>query len=799
MKRLCDHCHLEYEEEALFSEEIEGQKRYFCCKGCQGVYHLLRSSGLENFYEKVGDRKLAPPKENFLESSRFDSEAFGRKYVKEEEGMRRISLILEGIHCAACVWLNEKVLYQREGVIEVSINYTNNKASILWDPKRIKLSEIIDIIRSIGYDAYPYDPRLQEERANSERREYYTRMVVGIFCTMNIMWIAVAQYAGYFSGMDATVRHILNFASFVLCTPALFYSGWIFYRGAYFGLKHGFVTMDLLVASGATLAYLYSIYAALSGIGETYFESVTMIITFVLIGKFLEVKGKKSAVDALDSLNSQIPEAVIVVRGEERISLAPEEVEIGEVVEILPGERLALDGVLLSSKALMDESALSGESLPIQKSMGETLLSGAINLQYAVQYRVSKSLNDSLLSSIIRLVEDSLGKKPQIEKRANELSRRFSTTILSLALLTFALWYGVIEAGFERSLVVAISVIVIACPCALALATPIASLVGLTESIKKKLLFKEARFLETMAKANLLLVDKTGTLTLGRPQVVREQQWGEMDRSLWLSLVQKSTHPVSVGVASYLKMQGIMGIREFLEFEQIDSKGLRGVLEEGEILGGSLEFLREHGVALGGYEPSERTLFAVAFQGALRGVLELEDPLKPHAKESLEGIRAQGIEVVMLTGDHFAIAAKVAQTLEISEFHAAMNPLEKADFVEKMRQRGRVVVMAGDGINDALALSKSDIAVAMGQGTDVAIAVSDVVVLDDSLLALQEAFSLSHRTYRFIKQNIALSLTYNALTIPLAAMGYVIPLVAAASMSFSSLLVVGNSLRIKKG
>lgn len=798
MKRLCDHCHLEYEEEALFSEVVGGEERFFCCKGCQGVYHLLHSSGLDSFYEKLGSHHLAPPKEHLLEASRFDSEAFRRQYVKESGALAQISLVLEGIHCAACVWLNEKVLYQREGVVEVSINYTNNKATIIWNPAQIKLSEIIETIRSIGYDAYPYDPRLQEERANTQRRDYYTRLVVGIFCTMNIMWIAVAQYAGYFSGIDPVVRHILNVASFLLCTPALFYSGWVFFRGAYYGLKHGFITMDLLVSSGASLAYLYSIYAALSGVGETYFESVTMIITFVLTGKFLEVKGKKSAVDALDSLNAQIPEAVVVVRGEERVTLSPQEVQVGEIVEVLSGERLALDGELLSPKALLDESALSGESLPVEKRAGVRVLSGSIALQYPLRYRVTELFSDSLMANIVRLVEDSLGKKPQIERRANELSRHFSSTILLLALATFGVWYGWLGVGIERALVVGISVIVIACPCALALATPIASLVGLTESIKRKLLFKEARFFETLAKAEVLLVDKTGTLTQGKPQVVEAREFGALEWGAVLALVRQSTHPVSAGVARYLHERGIVQESELWDLEQVEARGLRAQSAHGELLGGSLEFLRDQGVDTSAYTKGDRTIFALALGGRLGAVLELEDPLKPNAKESLEAIRALGVNIIMLTGDHEAIAGRVAGELGIETFRAGIDPLQKAAFVEELHAQGRRVVMAGDGINDALALSKSDLAIAMGQGTDVAIGVSDVVLLDDSMEALKEAFVLSHRTYRFIKQNIALSLLYNALTIPLAMMGYVIPLVAAASMSLSSLLVVGNSLRIRR-
>lgn len=795
MKRRCDHCHLEYDEDALFRDESFEDVRFFCCKGCQGVYHLLRSSGLDSFYDKLGSSTLEPPKELDSQLSRFDSEAFTRQYIKQESGISTISLIISNIHCAACVWLNEKILHQQNGIIEASINYTNNKAVISWDSSKIALSQIIALIRSIGYDAHPYDPKTQEERAHKARRDYYTRMVVGIFCTMNIMWIAIAQWAGYFSGMDSSMRHILNFASFMLATPALFFSGWIFFRGAYYGLKHGLVGMDLLVASGASMAYFYSIYAAISGAGETYFDSVAMIITFVLMGKFLEIKGKKSAVDSLDALEAQIPSTVIVLQNEKRIAKAPDEVIVGDVIEVLPGERLALDGILLSEHASIDESALSGESLPVEKCKNDEILSGAINLENAITYRVSRIFGDSLMSNIIHLIEDSLSKKPHIETRANELARYFSIIVLTLSLVTFVAWIY-IGKNIEVALITAISVVIVACPCALALATPIASLVALSESLKKKLLFKEARFFETIAKADLLVIDKTGTLTHAKPSVVDVQRFLEFDSSTLLALVKSSAHPISRGVARFLEEKGIIET-PLLESMQIPARGLVGIDNDGiEWLGGNLSFLNERGIDTRAISPTSRLQFAIAYNGNLVAVFGLEDEIKSDAKSAIESIQKLGIEVVMLTGDHEDSAREVANKLKIA-YKAELTPSQKAEYVRTAHDHGRVVVMAGDGINDAPALALSDIAVAMSGGMDVAIGVSDVVVMDNSLGALSAAFALSRRTFALIKQNIAISLFYNALTIPLAMLGYVIPLIAAVAMSMSSLLVVGNSWRIK--
>jgi len=319
----------------MITEQEGDKKLFFCCKGCQGVYHLLKEEGLDTFYEKLGDTTLDPARKNTEDLERFDLEGFTRKYVRSTpEGWNEINLIIEGIHCSACVWLNEKVLHQTNGIIEASINYSNNKARVVWDPDQIRLSQIIEKIRSIGYNAYPYDPSLQEERAVKLRNDYYSRILVGVFATMNIMWIAVAQYAGYFTGMERGHKNILNIAEFILATPTLFYSGWIFFRGAWYGLKNRFINMDVLVATGAVLAWCYSIYAMWTLKGEVYFDSVTMIITFVLVGKYLEVLSKKQAVDTLDKILGSMPTEATVVKNGEKSLIAIENVEPGDIIEL---------------------------------------------------------------------------------------------------------------------------------------------------------------------------------------------------------------------------------------------------------------------------------------------------------------------------------------------------------------------------------------------------------------------------------------------------------------------------------
>jgi len=773
---------------------IVEDEHYFCCKGCQGVYHLLNAEGLDTFYDKLGDTKLQPATQENSYLEKFDLEGFKNKYIHiDEDGLYEINLIIEGIHCSACVWLNEKVLHKTDGVIEATINYTNNKAKVVWDPDVVQLSQLIETIRSIGYNAYPYDPKLQEERAISTRKTYYTRILVAVFGAMNIMWLAVAHYAGYFSGMQQSFKDILNVAEFILATPVLFYSGWIFFRGAYYGYKNNIVNMDTLVASGALSAYIYSIYAMITQHGEVYFDSVVMIITFVLVGKYLEVLSKKSAVDTLDSIMGSTPTEVTVLQDAAKALVSIENIIVDDMIELKPGEKVVIDGEVTWGEASFDESSLTGENEPIYKKQGDSILSGSICLDSVIHYKATANASNSMLTSIVSLLEESITKKPHIEQLANTVSGYFSTIILLIALLTFVGWYFTMG-SFETALIVGISVIVIACPCALGLATPMATLVGIGIAAKRGILFKEATFLETMAKADILALDKTGTITEGKPSVVDAEIFEDFSPSTLHALVNTSNHPISKGIKIYLE-QNYEDIKPLIleDIRSIEAKGLSAQYNGQTLLGGNADLLQNLTIDTN----SENALFFFSIDNKLVARFELTDTIREGTKEAIESIKALGVDIVMLTGDHKQSANKVASQVGIETVHAKLLPQDKASMIDTFHRKGHIVVMVGDGINDAIALASSDIAIAMGNGADVAINVSDIVLLDEKPLRLYDSFKLSRRTFLAVKENLSFSLLYNVIAVPLAILGYVNPLVAALSMSLSSLIVVGNSLRIK--
>ena len=802
----CNHCHLSFDEKIMIKENDLN----FCCGGCQSVYHILKSENLDSFYEKLGNKTIkAPLQVSNDDLSKFDSENFLNSYTTiTKDGFVQIDLILEGIHCAACVWLNEKVLYDTKGVIEANINFTTNKARVVFNSDILKLSDIIKKIRSVGYNAYAYDSSIADKEASKAKQDYFVRIMVAVVCTMNIMMLSVAKYTGFFTGMSIEVKNMIHLAEFILATPVLFFSGFVFYKGAYFGLKNRIVNMDLLVSSGATMTYVYSLFVLFGAKGESYFDSVAMIITFVLVGKYLEVIGKKSAIDTLDKIKSTLPLEAIVVKDGKKETKALNLVQVGDLIELKIGEKVPVDGKIISGNASFDESSLTGESIPVYKKTGDNIFSGTVILDSTILFEVVKDFKNSTFSSIVTLLEDSLNSKPKIQTLANKISRRFSLIILSIAFITFLVWYyfgldlGFYFEGvnqFERSFITAISVVVIACPCALALATPMASLVGISELAKKSLLFKEAKFIETIANATTVVFDKTGTLTKGELEVSFVEFFNKDERSINLlySLLDSSNHPVSIAVKRYIKENFEVSNLILEDVKNIEAKGLSARYENIEILGGNEALLKEFDVKINIHLNSKFTQYLFCIDKKIVANFELKDELKDDAKELIEYLKEQNIESIMLTGDNNFVASSIAKELEISNYKANLTPKDKADFIKDLKNSGKTVVMVGDGVNDSVALASSDVAIAMGNSADVSMMVSDVVMLNSKLKSLKDAFIISKKTYKHIKQNLAFSLIYNTITIPIAAAGFIIPLFAALSMSLSSLVVVLNSLRIK--
>ena len=738
----------------------------------------------------------------------FTTEAFRRNYLEPRpDGKASVSLLLEGIRCAGCSHTVEKVLQSHPGVLEADLNYSTHRTKLVWDEAQTGLDRIIDAIQSAGYDARPQPlvlPGLDQEE--TQTRERFPQLMLAIFGAMNLMWIAIAQYAGYFTGMEQRHEDLLNLASFALATPVLFYSGVPFFRGAWRDLKLGSLGMDFQVAFSTTLIYLYSTYAALVRSGNTYFEAVAMFIAFLSIGKYLEQLGIRKILNQGRAFQNLMPFSVTRIDGDQRQEAALEDILPGWVLEVQPGERVAADGEVLEGEALVDESHLTGEPLPVNKQPGAQLSSGSICQDGVLRYQVRKAAAESTLARIIRRVEDALSSKPRIRVLADRLARYFVLGITAVAAATF-IWVWQTTSSPEHALMNAMAVLIIACPCALSLATPIAVLTGLSVATSQRILFRDGAQFETLRQVTDVVLDKTGTITAGTPEVSEVTWQGAPQEALAFALASQSKHPVSRTIRKHYEAHALSPVT-LSHLKEVAGRGLRANWEGREVLGGSLSFLRESGVR---FSPAEEaylqqvltsagSLFFLALDHTLCGTFVIHDQIRPGSQAAIAHLQSLGLRVHLLTGDHPAAAHAVAEACSLvpERVHASASPEDKLAFVQNLQASGASVLMVGDGLNDAPALAQADLGIAMGASADKALEISDLVLLSNSLEALVSALKISHHAFHLIRQNLGISLIYNLIALPLAIGGWVIPLIAALSMSLSSLLVVLNSLRSRR-
>lgn len=896
MQTPCTHCKQIYNKNALkeVKDTDTNETLYFCCNGCELAYSLLKSCDLESFYTKLGNNTLQTKQiqdsKNVI--TNFNSINFTQKYLKDSHGLKEVHFVIEGVVCAACVWLNEQILAKIHGIKEIKINYTTHKAKILFDSNETNFQNIYDEIAKIGYRAIVYDPQDKEQNDNVRNREYYIKLAVAIFCAMNVMWVNVGQYSGFFSGIDSISSNILNLASFILTTPVLFFCASNFYKQAYRGLKNGVIGMELLVVTGTSLVYCYSIYAWLSESGHTYFESVCMIILFVLSAKFLESLSQKRANDNLCRLNAILP---LEARKENGEIISVYDVKVGDTLLVLAGEMLCVDGILLSPNAHLDYANISGESLTITKEVDEEVMAGAIALDKPLIYKAQKSFEDSSMSKLARLLKESEFSTPKIATTAFKIAGKFSRIVLSIALLSFCYYYFLAQSGFEYALLIAVSVIVIACPCALALATPIASVVGLNVGFKNHIIYTKADFLESLSKADSVVFDKTGTLTEGKMSIANITHYNGLrelilesrkhhikcnetsqtslksdtlpinqdraylddnldfkkihsktlqstqathnldstintpnftkptkntktlpqeEKAFLYALFKHNNHVIAKTIAHFLynsdtaeqdSIKALSDKYSFNDFSLIAGNGFESYYKNTHIIGGSRAYMEKMGIILHDKDiEDEMSECFIAYklhderQYTLAYKFSLKDSIKEGAKDLIALLRKHKKKVIILSGDRESVVKKIAQELHITDYKHSQTPLEKASFVQDLITNGHNVVMIGDGLNDSLALKYAQVGIAMGSGSEIALQYSDVIILNDSLKSLANSFSIAHKTLHIIKGNLIMSLVYNALAIPLAFFGFVIPLFAAAFMSLSSLCVVLNSLRLYK-
>ncbi|NHB39064.1 heavy metal translocating P-type ATPase [Helicobacter pylori] len=775
----CSHCQLEFKESELFKEVIHHKELYFCCTGCARVYALLLDLNLESFYDKLNDSTLAPvtPQDsmNILELEQALEENNKSDFI--------LNLLLEKTHCNACLWLNQKVLERLSGVKKVSVNFTTHHLQIVFD-KSLDPKEIVQKIESLGYGAKIYNAKNYTLKAQKEQRSYLLTLSVGFFATMNLMFIAIAKYASYGSGMDKLMQRNLDLVSLFLSLLVLVVVGRFFIKGAFYGLKNGVLGMDLSVSFGALSAFVYSVYAMLVS-QETYFEASSTILTLVFGSKFLELKARLFANEKCLALESHEIHSVIIVENGKQIEKHPKDVAIGSVVWVPSGAKIALDGVLLNN-ASVDASLISGEFKPLELGVNDPILGGYVNVGMPFSYQVSATFQNSRLSGLLETLKKSFLEKPLIESSANQIADIFSKAVLFLAFVSFLLWQFGLGGNFEKALMVCISVLVISCPCAFALATPIALVIGVFKN--PLIVFKEALFLETLAKVKKIFIDKTGTLTQKEVLLKEKIIYEEFDERLLKSLLKTREH-----LAHSAILKALDGDEVSLEKIEFFAHGLKASYQNETLLVGSLKFLKSMGVDLKVKE-SANIMVGFAKNKTLCALFILEERLKANAKEVVQALQNKGLELEILSGDNESSVKECAKKLGISKYHAHLTPEDKAQTISSYKG---VCAMIGDGNNDALALKQASVSLGFEKSA-LSKSACDILLLEEDLSLLEKAFHNAQKVYQVVLQNIVLSLIYNAILIPVAMLGYINPLIASLSMSASSLLVVLNSLRLKR-
>lgn len=805
MENLCYHCGLEIPKGVDLKVAINGENRAMCCAGCAAVAKMIVSGGLSNYYQKRDALPNSPreAKPAVLEElALFDHQNFQKNFVQQKaENLLEASLLLEGMTCAACLWLIERHLMNQIGVASVEINYATRRARIAWDLTKTKLSQILESVAQIGYRAYPYDAAKNEALNKKERKDALWRLWVAGFGMMQVMMYAFPVYIAD-GDMSPEIENLMRWAGFLLTLPVIFYSAAPFFKNAYRDLKIRHLGMDVPVALGIGVAFSASIYALLTQTGEVYFDSVTMFVFFLLAGRFVEMTARQKAMAGSESLARLMPNFAHRLQKNGQIEeCLVADLNVGDFVLIKPGEIIPADGIVLKGQSWVDESLLTGESMPIAKKENDFLIGGAINRDSALTMRVQKVGENTKLSAIIRLMEHSSMNKPKIVILADKIAAYFVAAVLILALSVATYW---LAHDSSKALWITVSVLVVTCPCALSLATPVALTVATGALAKEGILTTHNHSIETLARATHFVFDKTGTLTEGKLHLQTCLPLNNKMRQECLriacSLEKLSEHPFARALLKEVNHFENFSALTVENFQNQVGKGVVGSIEGQHYFLGKLN-QSDWTLLNKQISPDCASSWIVLKENNLPiAFLGFSDALREDAKAFIQALKKEKKSLCLLSGDSVRAAQKIGQQLgfDSSEILAEQSPEEKHRFVENLQKNGAIVAMFGDGVNDAPVLAKAQVSIVMNEGADLAKNQADLILLHSKLFSVYLGILRSRRTLKTISQNLAWAVCYNIVALPLAMAGYVTPWMAGIGMSASSLLVVLNSLRIGK-
>ena len=772
------------------------------CAGCAGTIEeaLADLPGVREVNVNIADETASvayDPESLQPEALLAAVKAAGYGAEIAHEGVRKLRLAISGMHCASCVGSVESVLEKLPGVISAAVNLADESAVVEYDPDEAGAQKIIAAVKSAGYEATVAEDTHVDQQQAERARELRLQRSLFIFGTILTVPIFII------SMFHLTVAPEVLFA---LTTPVQIVLGWQFYVGSAKALRGGRASMDVLIAIGSTAAWAYSTWFTFFAVGNLYFETAAVILTLITLGRYLEARARGQASDAIRALMELAPDEATVIRDGEEVTLRAGEVQIGDLVLVRPGSRLPVDGMVQSGHSTVDESMITGESIPVEKSEGDEVIGGTVNLAGSLRFEATAVGSETALQQIIRLVREAQGTKPPIQRLADTVSAYFVPAVVVIAIFTLAGWL-LTERGFEAGMLAAVAVLLIACPCALGLATPTAVMVGTGVGAEHGVLIRQAAALEVVGRLDAVVFDKTGTLTRGEPDVTEVVALGDLPEDDLLRLAAAaelpSEHPLGRAIVEHTRTRH-MDLAEADDFEALVGRGVRATVAGREVLIGSERLMSEHEIdtsaaasTMQELEDLGRTALMVAVDGQVAGIIALADVAKDSSRATVRRLKELGLDIYLLTGDNRRTARAIAEELEIDEVLAEVLPEQKSDAISRLQQEGRLVAMVGDGINDAPALAQADVGIAIGTGTDVAMEAGEITLVSGDPAAVVRAIVLSRRTLAHIKQNLFFSFLYNTAAIPLAMVGLLNPMIAAGAMAASSVSVVGNSLRLR--
>ncbi|WP_394205981.1 heavy metal translocating P-type ATPase [Shewanella waksmanii] len=793
----CFHCAEPVTTGSQFVTVINDQPRLMCCPGCQAVSQAIIDAGLTNYYKfrtEPGSRQTALVPDELNHYSAFDLPEVQQDFVHHQAELSSTSLTIDGITCAACAWLIEHRLKHIPGINSIKVNSTTERAAIKWDNTQIQLSEILNHISQIGYQAAPYQVDEQEKQSKENSRKFLLRLGLAGFATMQVMMFALALYSEYFTDLEVEYRDYFRWVSMIFAAPVVFYSAQPFYFSAVRGMLVGRLNMDVSVSIAICGAYIASCIATVQGTGEVYFESVSMFTFFLLLGRYLEQNARQKAAMSANNLHKLVPLTANRVNQDGSIEEIPaKKLQVGDTVLVKPGEALPADGFVIKGETGVDEAMLTGEQTPVIKSLDSQVYAGTINLDHPLTVSITAVGQQQLVAEIMRMQEDAANTKPKVAEYVDTISNYFTWTILIIAAITYIVWRIYWP---EDAFWVTLSVLVATCPCALALATPTAVTCATGLFTRLGIVAKKPGVFEKLPQIEHVVFDKTGTLTCGALTIESIKTFQEVDEEACLkiasALERQSLHPLAA--AFNANSQGLV----VENAKNVPGFGISGNIGANKYSLGSAAFCQVSAKALSSSDSqTDKQQVYLADESGLLASFTVIDEIRADAKDAVLALKQQNMAISIASGDCSNHVEQVAKSLEITDLHKGMSPADKLSLIQTL-ERKKATAMFGDGINDAPVLAGANLSIAMGSGAHVTKNSADIVLLSNQLSRFPEAIKIAKFTQKVIKQNLWWALGYNLFIIPLAVTGHVVPYIAAIGMSASSLIVVANSLRLLK-